>query len=167
MLEATGNADKVLGPVGEFGADTRRCATHHPWTAQLARNAEIGAFRGAHDMRLAVFNAPPEGRADAVVMNLLMGRAVGFNWPRGEDLQPLVGYWWSRVSARFGSEASTKAESFKAMRLRRSTNAELKAHREAEAGAVPAQARLAAGINRALRILGRSVRAAGFPSGFS
>ncbi len=76
VLEKTDNADRVLRIMGEFGADTARYATHHPWTARLERNADIGATRSEHDMRLAVFNYPLEGWADAVVMNLLMGRAV-------------------------------------------------------------------------------------------
>ncbi len=76
VLEKTDNADKVLRIMGEFGADTARYATHHPWTARLERDADIGATRTEHDMRLAVFNYPLQGWADAVVMNLLMGRAV-------------------------------------------------------------------------------------------
>lgn len=76
VLEKTDNADRVLRIMGEFGADTARYATHHPWTARLERDADIGASRSEHDMRLAVFNYPLEGWADAVVMNLLMGRAV-------------------------------------------------------------------------------------------
>lgn len=76
VLEKTDNADRVLSIMGEFGADTARYATHHPWTARLDRDADIGAARTEHDMRLAVFNYPLEGWTDAVVMNLLMGRAV-------------------------------------------------------------------------------------------
>lgn len=76
VLEKTDNADRVLRLMGEFGADTARYATHHPWTARLERDADIGATRTGHDMRLAVFNYPLQGWADAVVMNLLMGRAV-------------------------------------------------------------------------------------------
>lgn len=76
VLEKTDNADKVLRIMGEFGADTARYATHHPWTARLERDADIGAARSEHDMRLAVFNYPLQGWTDAVVMNLLMGRAV-------------------------------------------------------------------------------------------
>lgn len=77
VLEKTDNAHRVLQVMGEFGADERRYATHHPWTARLDREADIGARRGEHDMRLAVFNYPLEGWGDAVVMNLLMGTAVG------------------------------------------------------------------------------------------
>ena len=76
VLEKTDHADKVLAVMGEFGVDRGRYANHHPWTARLDRDADIGATRGAHDMRLAVFNYPLAGWADAVVMNLLMGRAV-------------------------------------------------------------------------------------------
>jgi len=77
VLEKTDNADRVLRLMGEFGADTARYATHHPWAARLPRDADIGARRSDHDMRLAVFNYPLAGWADAVVMNLLMGCAVG------------------------------------------------------------------------------------------
>ncbi len=76
VLEKTDNADRVLKIMGEFGADTERYATHHPWTARLDRDADIGATRSKHDMRLAVFNYPISGWTDAVVMNLLMSRAV-------------------------------------------------------------------------------------------
>ncbi|WP_171176977.1 Phenylacetic acid catabolic protein [Ruegeria sp. HKCCD8929] len=76
VLEKTDNADRVLRIMGEFGANTERYATHHPWTARLERAADIGATRSEHDMRLAVFNYPLQGWVDAVVMNLLMSRAV-------------------------------------------------------------------------------------------
>lgn len=76
VLEKTDNADRVLSIMGEFGANTERYANHHPWTARLDRDADIGSTRSEHDMRLAVFNYPLQGWTDAVVMNLLMGRAV-------------------------------------------------------------------------------------------
>lgn len=76
VLEKTDHADKVLAVMGEFGVDTARYANHHPWVARLDRDADIGATRSEHDMRLAVFNYPLDGWGDAVVMNLLMGRAV-------------------------------------------------------------------------------------------
>ncbi len=76
VLEKTDNADRVLKQMGEFGADTERYANHHPWNGRLDRDADIGASRSDHDMRLAVFNYPLEGWTDAVVMNLLMSHAV-------------------------------------------------------------------------------------------
>ncbi|WP_299943367.1 Phenylacetic acid catabolic protein [uncultured Ruegeria sp.] len=76
VLEKTDNADRVLKIMGEFGANTDRYANHHPWTTRLDRDADIGATRSEHDMRLAVFNYPIEGWEDAVVMNLLMSQAV-------------------------------------------------------------------------------------------
>ena len=76
VLEKTDHADKVLTIMGEFGANAEKYANHHPWTARLDRDADIGATRTESDMRLAVFNYPLEGWTDAVVMNLLMGRAV-------------------------------------------------------------------------------------------
>jgi ring-1,2-phenylacetyl-CoA epoxidase subunit PaaA len=76
VLEKTDNADKVLRLLGEFGADTARYATSHPWTARLPRDAEPGTHRSEHDMRLSVLNYPLEGWVDAVTMNLCMGLAV-------------------------------------------------------------------------------------------
>lgn len=175
VLEKTDNADRVLRIMGDFGADTERYANHHPWTARLQRDADIGTTRSEHDMRLAVFNYPLAGWADAVAMNLLMGRAVAVQLaefsmvsyqPLAEAfraiapieahhaelaeegliklldtgdtaaLQASVDYWWPRVAASFGSTTSTKADSLKAMGLRRSSNAELKTRWQAEAGAV-------------------------------
>jgi 1,2-phenylacetyl-CoA epoxidase catalytic subunit len=175
VLEKTDNADKVLKIMGDFGADTARYATHHPWTARLARDADIGATRGEHDMRLAVFNYPLDGWADAVVMNLLMGRAVGVQMSdfqmvsyqplaeafraiapvearhaelaeeglarlvaegQGASAQSSVAYWWPRVAASFGSGASDRFATLKAMGLRRAPNDALKTRWEAEAGDV-------------------------------
>lgn len=175
VLEKTDHAEKVLRIMGDFGADTERYADHHPWTARLERDADIGQSRTKHDMRLAVFNYPLEGWADAVVMNLLMGRAVVLQLEelshvsyqplaeafrailpvetrhaelaeeglmalveaQGTDgLQELAGYWWPRVAASFGQEDSEKFEGLKAMGLRRTPNAELKARWQQDAGAI-------------------------------
>ncbi|EBA14993.1 phenylacetic acid degradation protein, putative [Roseobacter sp. SK209-2-6] len=76
VLEKSDNAYQVLRLLGEFGADTRRYETRHPWAARLERSADIGQRRSSQDMRLAVFNYPLKDWSDAVVMNLLMGRAV-------------------------------------------------------------------------------------------
>ncbi len=77
VLEKTRHAEMVLALMGEFGANTARYATSHPWTARLPRDAAPDAARPDHDMRLSVFNFPLEGWADAVTMNLVMGLAVG------------------------------------------------------------------------------------------
>lgn len=77
VLEKTDNADKVLRLMGEFGANTDKYANHHPWTDRLPRNTAPGTTRSAHDMRLSVLNYPLDGWTDAVVMNMLMGLAVG------------------------------------------------------------------------------------------
>lgn len=77
VLEKTDNADRVLRLMGEFGADTARYATHHPWTDRLPRDTPPGRRRSAHDMRLSVLNYPLAGWVDAVTMNLCMGLAVG------------------------------------------------------------------------------------------
>ena len=92
VLEKTDHAARVLQVMESFGVDADRYADHHPWTARLDRDADIGAARGDHDMRLAVFNYPLEGWTDAVVMNLLMGRAVAVQMADFQKLsyQPLA-----------------------------------------------------------------------------
>lgn len=171
VLEKSANADRVLGIMSEFGVDADRYATHHPWTTRLSREADIGATRSDHDMRLAVFNYPLQGWLDAVVMNLLMGRAVTVQLAEFSlvSYQPLaeafraiapveahhaelaedglrrlletddpaaaqssVDYWWPRVAASFGAEASAKFEALKACGLRRTPNPELRARWLAE-----------------------------------
>jgi 1,2-phenylacetyl-CoA epoxidase catalytic subunit len=77
VLEKTDNADKVLRLMGEFGANTDHYVTHHPWTDRLPRDTPPGTPRSTHDMRLSVLNYPLNGWTDAVVMNILMGLAVG------------------------------------------------------------------------------------------
>ena len=77
VLEKTDHADKVLELMGQFGANTDRYASHHPWTDRLDRDTSPGARRNEHDMRLSVLNYPLDGGVDAVVMNMLMGLAVG------------------------------------------------------------------------------------------
>ncbi len=76
VMEKLDHAERVLRIMGEFGADTARYANHHPWAARLEREADIGATRHGADMRLSVFHYPLTGWTDAVVMNVLMGRAV-------------------------------------------------------------------------------------------
>ena len=75
VLEKADHAGKVLEVMETFGADGGRYAVHHPWAARLAREADIGAARQGGDMRLSVFHYPLHGWVDAVVMNVLMGRA--------------------------------------------------------------------------------------------
>jgi 1,2-phenylacetyl-CoA epoxidase catalytic subunit len=74
--EKFAHAGQVLKIMAEFGADADRYADHHPWTARLPRDADIGAARHGGDMRLNVFHYPLQGWIDAVAMNLLMGRAT-------------------------------------------------------------------------------------------
>ncbi|MGJ8616549.1 MAG: Phenylacetic acid catabolic protein [Sulfitobacter sp.] len=76
VMEKTDHADQVLKLMGEFGTNTDRYANYHPWTERLDRDAPVDAERSQTDMRLAVFNYPLDGWVDAVVMNLLMGKAV-------------------------------------------------------------------------------------------
>jgi 1,2-phenylacetyl-CoA epoxidase catalytic subunit len=75
VLEKTDHAERVLGVMGEFGADTARYAVHRPWGARVARDAELGAQRHGGDMRLSVFHYPLQGWVDAVTFNVLMGAA--------------------------------------------------------------------------------------------
>lgn len=77
VMEKTSHAAQILRLMGEFGADTARYASGHNWTDRLPRNAPVGTLRAHGDMRLSVFNYPLTGWTDAVVMNLLMGQAVG------------------------------------------------------------------------------------------
>jgi 1,2-phenylacetyl-CoA epoxidase catalytic subunit len=75
VLEKTDHAGQVLKIMEGFGADGGRYSVHHPWADRLSRDADIGAARQEGDMRLAVFHYPLVGWIDAVVMNVLMGKA--------------------------------------------------------------------------------------------
>jgi len=77
VLEKNENAAKILRVMADFGTDTDRYANSHPWADRLPRNAPAGTRRSYEDLRMPVFNAPFDGWADAVVMNLLTGLAVG------------------------------------------------------------------------------------------
>ncbi|MCU9848234.1 phenylacetate-CoA oxygenase subunit PaaI [Defluviimonas sp. WL0024] len=77
VAEKTAHAGRVLEIMGEFGADTARYATRHPWAARVARDADLGQARAGADMRLSVFHYPLTGWVDAVAMNVLMGLATG------------------------------------------------------------------------------------------
>ncbi|PKP84178.1 MAG: phenylacetic acid catabolic [Alphaproteobacteria bacterium HGW-Alphaproteobacteria-2] len=92
VLEKADHAERVLKVMAEFGADTGRYATLQPWAARVARDASLGPVRHGGDMRLSVFHYPLEGWADAVVMNVLMGRAVGVQLAEFEraSYQPLA-----------------------------------------------------------------------------
>lgn len=76
VMEKLDHAERVLRLFGDFGADTARYVQAHPWAARLPRDADIGASRQGEDMRLNVFHYPIAGWIDAVVMNVLMGRAT-------------------------------------------------------------------------------------------
>ena len=76
-LEKADHAERVLGLMGDFGADQARYAVHHPWADRLPRDATLGQARHGGDMRLAVFHFPLQGWTDAVVMNVLQGLAAG------------------------------------------------------------------------------------------
>ena len=74
--EKFAHAGRVLTVMGEFGVNVGRYAEHLPWSDRLPRDADIGATRHGGDMRLSVFHYPVDGWADAVVLNVLMGRAT-------------------------------------------------------------------------------------------
>ena len=76
VAEKTDHAGRVLDIMGEFGADTSRYATAHPWAMRVPRDMDLGASRHGNDMRLSVFHYPLTGWADAVAMNVLMGLAA-------------------------------------------------------------------------------------------
>lgn len=76
-LEKADHAGRVLAVMGEFGADTHRYQAQHDWTSRVERDADLGTARHGSDMRLSVFHYPIQGWTDAVVMNALMGLAVG------------------------------------------------------------------------------------------
>lgn len=76
VLEKLDHAERVLKIMGEFGANTDRYETVHPWAARVGRDEDIGVARRGGDMRLNVFHYPLAGWVDAVAMNVLMGRAT-------------------------------------------------------------------------------------------
>ena len=76
VLEKLDHAERVLAIMGSFGADTDRYASHHPWSDRRDRDADLGLTRAGGDMRLSVFHYPLAGWTDAVVMNVLMGKAT-------------------------------------------------------------------------------------------
>ncbi len=76
VLEKHDHAERVLNIMGEFGANTDRYMQVHPWTERVGRDEDVGAKRRGGDMRLNVFWYPIENWADAVVMNVLMGKAT-------------------------------------------------------------------------------------------
>ena len=76
VLEKHDHAERVLNIMGEFGANTDRYLQVHPWTERVDRSEDIGVKRPGGDMRLNVFWYPIEGWADAVTMNVLMGKAT-------------------------------------------------------------------------------------------
>ena len=75
VLQKFGHAEKVLALLEQFGANTAQYVSAHPWAARRDRSADLGTRRIDGDMRLNVFHYPIQGWVDAVVLNLLMGRA--------------------------------------------------------------------------------------------
>ena len=74
--EKLGHAAKVLHLMERFGANSARYERAHSWADRLARETDLGTRRIEGDMRLNVFHYPIIGWVDAVVMNVLMGRAT-------------------------------------------------------------------------------------------
>lgn len=75
-LEKADHAERVLGLMGDFGANAGRYAVYHSWADRLPRDATLGQARHGGDMRLAVFHYPIEGWTDAIVLNVLQGLAA-------------------------------------------------------------------------------------------
>ncbi|MCA8908759.1 MAG: phenylacetate-CoA oxygenase subunit PaaI [Rhodospirillaceae bacterium] len=90
--EKFAHARRILTVMGDFGANVARYAEHLPWAERLPRDADMGAKRHGGDMRLSVFHYPFAGWADAVVMNVLMGRATVIQLTEAADgsYQPLA-----------------------------------------------------------------------------
>ena len=76
VLEKFGHAEKILRLMDQFGANTAQYVSAHPWAARRDRSVYLGTRRIEGDMRLNVFHYPIYGWVDAVVLNLLMGRAT-------------------------------------------------------------------------------------------
>ncbi|MBT8471016.1 MAG: phenylacetate-CoA oxygenase subunit PaaI [Marinicaulis sp.] len=76
VLEKHDHAERVLKLMGEFGANTDRYQSVHPWHERAGREENLGHERHGGDMRLNVFHYPIEGWADAVTMNVMMGEAT-------------------------------------------------------------------------------------------
>jgi ring-1,2-phenylacetyl-CoA epoxidase subunit PaaA len=75
--EKFGHAELILRLMEQFGANTAHYVSGHPWAARRDRSANFGTRRIEGDMRLNVFHYPLQGWVDAVVLNVLMGRATG------------------------------------------------------------------------------------------
>ncbi len=76
VLEKFGHAERILRLMEQFGANLAQYVSGHPWAARRDRSAYLGTRRIDGDMRLNVFHYPIQGWVDAVVLNLLMGRAT-------------------------------------------------------------------------------------------
>ncbi|MBV8915824.1 MAG: phenylacetate-CoA oxygenase subunit PaaI [Acetobacteraceae bacterium] len=76
VLEKFSHAEKILVLMDQFGANTAQYVSAHPWAARLDRSAYLGTRRVDGDMRLNVFHYPICGWVDAIVLNVLMGRAT-------------------------------------------------------------------------------------------
>ncbi|WP_323784606.1 Phenylacetic acid catabolic protein [Thalassovita sp.] len=76
VLEMNQTAEMILTVLEDFGTDTERYVSRHPWANRLARGADIGGKRMKEDERLAVYCYPLRGWNDAVFHNLLMARAA-------------------------------------------------------------------------------------------
>lgn len=107
VAEKLEHAALVLDLMGEFGADTARYVNRHPWSARLARDADIGQSRHGSDMRLSVFHYPVESWVDAVVMSFLMGRATSIQLAEYSAMsyQPLAEVFAAIAEAESGHVA--------------------------------------------------------------
>jgi ring-1,2-phenylacetyl-CoA epoxidase subunit PaaA len=70
------HAEMVLHLLQAFGVNPDLYVRSHAWDARLDRDLDLGTRRIGGDKRLNVFHHPLEGWEDAVVFNMLMGRAT-------------------------------------------------------------------------------------------
>ena len=97
---------------------------------QLAEFARLSYQPLAQEFRAI---APREAaHVDLARAGLISLREEG---AKGEELQPLVEYWWPRVAASFGNPTSTRAENLRRFGLRHASNADLRQAWERKAGA--------------------------------
>lgn len=76
VIEKFSHAERILGLMDQFGANTSQYISAHPWAARHDRSAYFGTRRIEGDMRLNVFHYPIQGWVDSIVLNTLMGRAT-------------------------------------------------------------------------------------------
>ena len=142
-MEKLDHAERVLDIMGELRRRYRRAMRPAPWAERAAprrRHRRQRAHGG--DMRLSVFHYPSQGWIDAVVMNVLMGKAIGHPARRiRARLLPAAGRGFPRHPAarapphgarRRGADASIAADPASRARRRKPSIAYWTAARRGE-----------------------------------